>query len=123
MRLFIIVFLLMFGIASYCDADAGTIDTRRGIDSLPKSDSVDPSAIANEKYNAGEQPWLIEKESGEILAMNIFRAILIPQQKILHVEYTEEGFDQTLDILVRGVILMTPKGPCKITATDISCPN
>lgn len=124
MRLFIIVFMLLFGIASYCDADAGTVETRAKIDALPKSATVDSNKIANEKYNHGERPWLIEKSSGEMVASDIFRAITIPSQKVLHVEYVEEGYNQSLDILISDCILMTTKGPCNITPVgDIICPE
>ena len=123
MRLFIAIFLLMFAFISSFDADAASsVEARKNIDALPQSTSIDTSKLTNEKYNSGERPWLVENISGDILAKDIYRAILIPSRKVLHVEYVE-GRNQELEVLVDGVTLMTVKGPCKITKNDILCPE
>ena len=122
MRLFVAIFLVMFSLISSLDANAASAEERANINSLPKSNSIDPGKLTNEKYNAGTRPWLVEKSSGEILAKDIYRAILIPSRKVLHVEYVE-GRNQELEVLVEGVTLMTTKGPCKITKDNIVCPE
>ena len=122
MRLFVAIFLVMFSVISSLDANAASAEERANINSLPKSNSIDPGKLTNEKYNAGTRPWLVEKSSGEILAKDIYRAILIPSRKVLHVEYVE-GRNHELEVLVEGVTLMTTKGPCKITKDNIVCPE
>ena len=122
MRLFVAIFLVMFSLISSLDSNAASAEERANINSLPKSNSIDQGKLTNEKYNAGTRPWLVEKSSGEILAKDIYRAILIPSRKVLHVEYVE-GRNHELEVLVEGVTLMTTKGPCKITKDNIVCPE
>ena len=123
MRLFIAIFLTVFAFASSMDVDAASsVETRQNIDALPQSTSIDTSKLTNEKYNAGERPWLVENSSGDVIAKDIYRAILIPNRKVLHVEYVEFQ-NQTMEVLVDSVTLMTVKGPCKITKNDILCPE
>lgn len=122
MRLFVAAFLVMFSLISSLDSNAASSEEKAGINSLPKSNSIDQSKLSNEKYNPGTRPWLVEKSSGDILAKDIYRAILIPKRKVLHVEYVE-GRNQELEVLVENVTLMTTKGPCKITKDDIVCPQ
>ena len=123
MRLFIAIFLTVFAFASSMDVGAASsVETRQNIDALPPSTSIDTSKLTNERYNPGERPWLVENSSGDVIAKDIYRAILIPNRKVLHVEYVDFR-NQMMEVLADSVTLMTTKGPCKITKNDILCPE